>query len=806
MQAPVFFSIVSSNYLAYARTLMGSIREHYPDAPRYLLLADKEPGDGQSDLGLFELVLASELPVPHLEHMALRYSILEFNTALKPFAFQWLAERYQTRTIVYLDPDILVLAPLANVLAATSSGALAVITPHLTAPLTDDLSPSELSIMRAGAYNLGFIALGAHPNRSDLVRWWAERLEFGALVDPCAGTFTDQKWIDLVPGLFPDVVILRHPGYNLAYWNLAHRAVTQGADGSLFANGQRVSFVHFSGIDPNFPDSFSKHQDRFDAHALGDLRGLYLQYLRLLRDNGWAHSSRMPYQYGRLRDGTVITPEMRAVFRYWFDIGAPRECHEPFALTASDLRGVVVPRRDPNDPSRRWYQRARDRRVVGAVEARLLPPGSTARRVVKRLVVGPPGPVLVVDRGASDRLTAVSSHASDAVGPVGPATRARANVIGYLTGEFGVAEGARLIIRAAQARSIDLALITVGASATAREEDLRLAHAITDRAIHPVNIMCVNADQTKAVVSRLGDLNFKGRYTVGYWFWELARFPAAWREAIDLVDEIWVASGFVEDCVRSATSKPVVKIPLPVDATPSRAYHRSEFGLPDDRFLFLFTMDYLSFSARKNPTAVITAFKRAFPRGDEPVELVIKTTNGHRKPGDVRALQIAADGDARVRLVDGFLSRDEVFGFESVVDCYVSLHRSEGFGLGLAESMSLGKPVIGTAYSGNMEFMDAGNSCLVGYRLVDVGPGEYPFPDQQVWAEPDLDHAVHHMRRLVDDPAYAADLGERARADIRTRLSVEAIGELIEREVLTILDSQESAANRAATAGRPIGT
>ena len=145
---------------------------------------------------------------------------------------------------------------------------------------------------------------------------------------------------------------------------------------------------------------------------------------------------------------------------------------------------------------------------------------------------------------------------------------------------------------------------------------------------------------------------------------------------------------------------------------------------------------------------MISAFRRAFPKGNEPVDLVIKTTNGHRKDGDVRALRVAADADTRVRLVDGYLSRDEVYGLESVVDAYVSLHRSEGFGLGLAESMSLGKPVIGTAYSGNMEFMNAGNSCLVGYRL-GSGLGEYPFPDNQVWADPDLDDAVYHMRRLV---------------------------------------------------------
>jgi len=138
------------------------------------------------------------------------------------------------------------------------------------------------------------------------------------------------------------------------------------------------------------------------------------------------------------------------------------------------------------------------------------------------------------------------------------------------------------------------------------------------------------------------------------------------------------------------------------------------------------------------------------------------------------------------------MSRDELFGLQSVVDSYVSLHRSEGFGLGLAESMSLGKPVIGTAYSGNMEFMDASNSCLVGYRLVDVQTGEYPYPAGQVWADPDLDQAAYHMRRLVEDPGYAAELGRRAREDIARDFSFEAVGERIARELARITEGRAS--------------
>ncbi len=787
MQAPVFFTIASANYTAYARTLMDSVRWHHPDASRYLFLADEDPGDLGLDPDLLTVVPARALPIPHFDHMALRYSILELNTALKPYAFQWLSERHPDDLIVYLDPDILVLSPLTEVVEAAEAGALAVVTPHLTAPLEDGRRPDELGIMRAGAYNLGFIAMGSHPARGDLAAWWGRKLEFGALIDFEGGTFTDQKWVDLVPGMFPDVVILRHPGYNLAYWNLAIRTVARDVDGRLVADGLPVSFVHFSGIDPNNPAQFSKYQDRFSIDDLGALRPWHLRYLELLRENGHARYARIPYAFGRLRDGTILTSEMRAIFRYRYDVGRTHECTDPFGLTRRPLTGVHLPpawaaRTIP--PGR--LRRLRDQPAVAAAEARLLPPGSPARRAVKRVIPGraapdftPPAP----DDAVQARIPFPVTR------PTGLESTPRANVVGYVTGEFGVAEGARNIVRAARAGGVDVALIGVGAVGTARSADTRLADSVTDVAVHPVTILCVNADQTPTVMEQLGPATVGGRVNVGYWFWELARFPEAWRGSIDRLDEIWVASRFVEDAVRAATEKPVVNVRMAVDATPSRAYARSDFGLPADRFVFLFSFDFRSFVARKNPGAVVDAFRRAFPRGDEPAALLLKTTNGDAKPAELAALVAAAAGDPRIEVRDGFLTRDEVFGLESLADCYVSLHRSEGYGLGLAESMSLGKPVIGTAYSGNMEFMDAENSCLVGYRLVAVGAGEYPFAEGQVWADPDVDQAAFHMRRLVGDPAYAAALGQRARARMQQDFSFASVGERIARQLTCIEDA-----------------
>ena len=192
----------------------------------------------------------------------------------------------------------------------------------------------------------------------------------------------------------------------------------------------------------------------------------------------------------------------------------------------------------------------------------------------------------------------------------------------------------------------------------------------------------------------------RGHYNVGYWFWELARFPEAWARSLALVDEIWVASRHVHDAVKeAAVDKPVRIVPYPIQIVLPRRFDRTEFGLPAEPFIFLFSFDFFSYVDRKNPESVLQAFQRAFPsRSDRSVSLVLKSIGAERAPERFDALQTACANDPRIVLIDANLPRDAMWGLQSVCDSYVSLHRAEGLGLGLAESMYLGKPVIGTGY------------------------------------------------------------------------------------------------------------
>ena len=316
-----------------------------------------------------------------------------------------------------------------------------------------------------------------------------------------------------------------------------------------------------------------------------------------------------------------------------------------------------------------------------------LSPGS--RQAVRRLAGGP-------SRAA--RATAPPTPAAPAAAPAAPTpapdlppfvpdgsgSDPRMNVVGHFLGDFGMAEAARSLVTAAGAAGVRMALVSAHPN-DARGTDVRFADAIGKATPYPVNVLCVNANDTAQLVDQLGPEVIGGHYTIGFWFWELARLPAAWLGAVDRVDEIWVASGFVAETMRAATSKPVRIVRLAVDATPARPYRRSEFGLADDPYTFLFTFNFNSYVARKNPLGTIHAFRQAFPHMTQPVALVLKPTNADTTGERMREVQAAIGGDPRIQVIDRAMSRDEIFGLESVIDSYVSLHRSEGFGLGLAE-------------------------------------------------------------------------------------------------------------------------
>jgi glycosyltransferase involved in cell wall biosynthesis len=289
---------------------------------------------------------------------------------------------------------------------------------------------------------------------------------------------------------------------------------------------------------------------------------------------------------------------------------------------------------------------------------------------------------------------------------------------------------------------------------------------------HGFEIVAVNADELPDFVTRLGEDYFEGP-RIGIWGWETNSIPRRWQRAFRLVDEIWVYSRFMAENIGSVAPVPVVVLPPPVEA-PNDGVERLRLDVPEG-FLFLFVFDYLSTVQRKNPVGLIEAFKRAFPQAGGP-QLLIKTINAPLRPLAEEEVLWAAHGRGDIHVLDRSLTSEELTGLMAACDCYVSLHRAEGFGLTMAEAMAMGKPVIATAYSGNVDFMNAENSYLLDYTMGRVGAECEIYPPDGEWADPSIEHASQLMKRVYAEPAEAKAKGERARADVSRLLSPEATG------------------------------
>ena len=305
--------------------------------------------------------------------------------------------------------------------------------------------------------------------------------------------------------------------------------------------------------------------------------------------------------------------------------------------------------------------------------------------------------------------------------------------------------------------------------------------------------MHVNADQTSVAETWAGPETFDpAHYRIGFWAWELDRFPPAWTSAFDRVDEIWVPSRFVAESVSAVTDKPVHVFPHPVpvgQAGPSRDEGRLHFALPRDLVLFLTLFDFNSFTERKNPMAVLDAFEKA--REDAPeLGLVLKCHGGTRHDRERERVLARARRIENVFIVDRVLDETSMNRLYAACDGLISLHRSEGFGLTIAEAMARGLAVIATDYSGNTDFFDGEVGEAIPVSLIDVGAGAYPEGDGARWADPDVDEAAKALVRLAQDEQRRAVLGEKGRARVMTRLSPDRIGREMVRRIDEILDGR----------------
>jgi glycosyltransferase involved in cell wall biosynthesis len=753
------FTICSNNYVPMAKVLLESIQRHHPEADVYLCLADDMRPEMVDYPDACQVIAATDLNIDDFRGFAFRYDIMEFNTAVKPFMFRALRDRGHEH-VVYLDPDIEVYAPLDKVFALLEAGASFVLTPHMTKPAERNDFPDDVGIMRAGVYNLGFLGVGAAQETEELLRWWSRRLQYDCVNEPDSGRFVDQKFMDLIPGFAARAQILRDTAYNVAYWNLHQRTLT-GEAGAWLVDGEPLCFFHFSGIDPLNPQRLSKYTQAFrDAEISHPLADLMRRYASRVLANGHGDIPLGAYAYGRFASGTPIPKFVRRMFRdrhvRWLG-GDPFATYEdylhlPSPDACSGASGQATRLLTEIHHSEPGLRHAFDLSTAQGVD-RYLDWFRTHGRswFDGRAIIAPRQPIEPPPSTATDTVPLRCTNEGPAV-----------TVVGYLRLALGVGEAGRQMLRALDHGQVPARGLPVRISALSSELEQSLEALFVDQSSAPIEVFNINADQLPLVVKTLESSLNAGAWRAVMPFWELENFPAPWLKAFDLVDEVWAPTRYIQAMLEGRIDKPVRYMPLMLTFETPKACERSHFGLEDGVFVFFFSFDCLSFVERKNPMAVVRAFRRAF-RQDAPVakvRLVIKALNADKLRDQQAAVLRELRSDPDVHLMEDTLSRSATLQLIDCCDAVVSLHRSEGLGLLIAEAMELGKPVVATDYSATTELVSTQTGWPVDYRLVAVPEGHYPFHAGQVWAEPDETHAAWQMRSVY---LQADEAGRRAR-------------------------------------------
>jgi len=756
-------TIVSKNYLSYAMVLGQSFKTHNPDWDFLILLCDLL--ENKEDIELSLWLKANDMPIislfelennlnlPYLEEMLFKYNILEMNTAIKPFFLEYLINNGYEK-VVYFDPDILIMKDIGEIDKLLDQYNI-ILTPHILENIPDDgKKPSNIDILVSGVYNLGFIAIKKSDETNRFLKWWQEKLIDGCFVDVAKGYHVDQKWIDFVPALFEGVYILKKKTYNVAYWNLHERKITY-KDGKWYIEDEPIVFFHFSGFDIYDIDKISKHQNRFTLKQFPELKPLFKLYRDKLIENDYINISKKPYFFAKFPGTSIKIPDIaRRMYKEILKLGNPWNIEDAEKICGYLNEEIYPP------ITRLWFYIYNTRQDLQKAFPNIENSIESRYKFYEWVKLSAKREYNLPDIFIEPRsINYESCLLNNSFG---------INLWGYFKKVIGVAESARYLLRAIQSIGVPLTLINIDSQ---YHEDIspkelqKIEKKLTQKNIYKINLIAANADQIPYIYEYFGYDKFKDKYNIGIWFWEIQNyFPFI--KSFNFVDEIWCFSDFVCQIYRKYTNKPVIKIPFPF--TPNWEYIikpeiiRNRFGISQDDFVFIFTFDFHSSFERKNPDGVVKAFLRAFDEKYKNVKLIIKSLHSQYYPREYEILRNLISDHKNIIHIDYELSREEYISLVNASDCFISLHRSEGLGLGIMEAMYLGKCVIVTGYGGNMEFTKPDNSLIVDYKLTPIKQDFGPYKKGELWAEPNIEQCIEYMRFLYDNRDLAKSIGDKA--------------------------------------------
>ncbi len=767
----VLFTIIYSNYMAHAAALHASAKKHLKDTSVLVYVLDcgrnekarltdfaKEHGI-ELDPGFIDsLRFADDIKRIDCSKRRKIYGVTELCTSAKASIFlELIAEFGRNTHFSYVDPDIEFYSDCSSFFEEAEKHSFYLM-PHFLEPPEDSYFPNPQTILAAGTHNFGY--LGITPSYSKVTEallWWERRLERECVVDLQGQIFVDQKWGSFFANQ-PGAGICLSPEYNVAYWNLHDRHIFK-AGNTTMVSGMPLGFFHFSGYDPQNPLALSKHQTRFSLKALPNAyQQLFLSYAKKLMSFGYAQ---------------------------WHSFKAQKESPAPQTLPS---RQVFLPAlyRSPEDIAHMIPLKAAfwTTALVARKHFQL------AKVFIKTLVIK--GPL----QAAKDTIWQYGRCAKKALKmltlrnrPIQTSpNKSKFAVIGYFSDESGTGEGGRCIANAVFEISDDCCLYDISNTSSSRKlHDFK--HK--DRAVVLRNndhvdtlIVAVNADRVNGIINSGYDNLFqKARKKIGYWWWETEDFPRRWIHASYYFDEIWVATEFIKRTLEKALPVPVKLMPplLDLDIHPGRN-KTSLVPNIDKQPYFLMLFDGYSNIHRKNPSGAIIAFKRAkeLLGASFNARLVIKAINLSDKD------KMIVEGQTRglcCTVISKYLSKEVLLDLLGGCSGFISLHRSEGLGLNIIDAMLLERPVIATKYSGNLDFMNENNSCLIDGKIVGTSMihGVY---QGSTWMEPDTEQAAEAIVEILSNPEKAAKKGRLARQDIIKKYNPDITEKIFARELI----------------------
>lgn len=755
-------TIVARNYLAQAAILERSFLSHHPGGKFFTVLVDGTEDSRGAAKSQGTVLIPSDLDIDGeiLERMATIYDVMEFATAIKPKALEFVLKA-TGENAAYIDPDIEIFHTLDVVVEALITSEIA-LTPHNISPIPrDGMETSEQAIRHSGIFNLGFVAVSQKAFK--FLDWWHERLVTDAIVDLENALFTDQRWIDFVPALF-DVRILKDPGLNVAYWNIHERELTKNSRGEILVNSKILYFFHFSGYDPMSPWVLTKHdgaQPRFSFEKSPILRELFDDYGRHLESNNFSYLRQTPYGLNSSIDGFPLTKEVRRSYRNWW-------------LSAMDNKDVWPPSAFSTTESFAEWMTCL---CLGALHS----PHSRAERVLWESSTYLQGLFPDIDATSSapyrnwldgsverEKLMSQVAATSNSLEDTSDHVPYGWNLLFSATNDGDLRDVSARCQRLIQACGLPVQSVRIRESTSLGGYECR--PTVDSFPLHEDLVTIDFNGESGRLLDQAGFTRRPVKSRILLNMWDFNETTPEMEDTYHWFDEIWCPSEFVTQALPKSCQAKAISISIPLEDPQNFAgISKSVMGLSDD-FVILSVFDGGRSAGRDNPLAVLESYLRAFD-SKTTTRLVMKIVNGKQSSRIVARMRYLAQGRSDVTFLEGDVRPGETIGLINAADCYISMHRTTAFGVNMARAVLAGKPLIATGYSGNLAFMgDLG--LKVDYSLERVGNGDSFAPDQAQWAKASIDDAVDKMRVVANDYSRCSEAAQLWSSQIRAQYSI----------------------------------